>query len=773
MGTKKSKSANLAKNREPASTSSVTRGGGLEYGTVLAATASLQSYRVQLVSGKTITCALSSLMIGLIGVKDARALPSGITVLVVVSTDSAATGLIIAVAPSAAVKGVTQHSLSINRELGSDMRHELGVATRAGTQAAANNRAHRPYDSLPGQLAFMTEEGAYLGLLGMIAEIRGSAGAGISFNAIDDFCRLLTVGAFDHELPTGTRRVFTDNGRLTDEEGITPHQEELYGEDKLGAAFDQTTYQPTDHEFCHEVNIKDNKLKRSFHRLRKVQGHLADLRQVYYASPKKEGDKLKPVGRGFEGVSSDGVYSMEMAGGVYITAREFIPVPDRLLDYDDPEGDHGEAIKDDDKKPFEHNASFPFARHLELEDKKVWLRRNRYARFDKRKKDFHVPQDADLAPNPEDVDTIDKVTAERRSEPRRCAGVYEEPDGTLILRDGWGSELVMSGGNITVSCAGNLFLTGGSGVIMHGNRLSLKSQETAELVSSSGDIKIKSERNTHVYSHKAGVVLQSDATGVGVHGFQDGPDGDTDQSQGIILKSKGQVVALGDRRVHLISDESLLLDAGEKGSVITVARQVLTAAKTNVVTLTPRAAYLQTGNSSILAGNTTMMLASRQAVVTEGVKIWTPEKADLEENIGEKLLNDLKPTYKQLYEDMEAWQGEFSKDKRVKIKFRFRSSKSYGVSPGKPFIYQSFWQYCQLAGSKLVPGSSKPWVEPEVNNTKPWPGKEAASALGYVTLSKETNLNTATRVEVSRDEAKNKSAELQAKTFDKFTVTRG
>ena len=107
------------------------------------------------------------------------------------------------------------------------------------------------------------------------------------------------------------------------------------------------------------------------------------------------------------------------------------------------------------------------------------------------------------APATEDVDL--HIDREPKKFFHSTAGFDILDDGSVKIWDAWGSEIVMSGGNIFVSCSGDIYeLPGRNKITWAPGDIVQRSGENLELSTSRGDVRIKSERNVSVLSGNSG-----------------------------------------------------------------------------------------------------------------------------------------------------------------------------------------------------------------------------------------------------------------------------
>jgi hypothetical protein len=87
---------------------------------------------------------------------------------------------------------------------------------------------------------------------------------------------------------------------------------------------------------------------------------------------------------------------------------------------------------------------------------------------------------------------------------RSCVELME--DGSVLLEDGYGSSIMLSGGNIFVSCAGDHWVrTGRSSITWAGDDFVARAGSSADVSAGQGDLRLKAEHNCHILGGNSGV----------------------------------------------------------------------------------------------------------------------------------------------------------------------------------------------------------------------------------------------------------------------------
>lgn len=141
------------------------------------------------------------------------------------------------------------------------------------------------------------------------------------------------------------------------------------------------------------------------------------------------------------------------------------------------------------------------------------------------------------------------------------AGLHMLPDGGVVLHDGYGAEIRMSGGQITLSAPGGIWLRSGKDVqVWAGGDLNLKSRKCVDLTATDGSVRLKAEKHLEILggnSGSGGVVIESKGQG----GFDFEPGGENIQVGGVVIRSEGDTALFSKNLYAKAEDGSIMLDA--------------------------------------------------------------------------------------------------------------------------------------------------------------------------------------------------------------------
>lgn len=100
---------------------------------------------------------------------------------------------------------------------------------------------------------------------------------------------------------------------------------------------------------------------------------------------------------------------------------------------------------------------------------------------------------------PESLQVVDPHTGNTYTYFKSTSGIRQDPDGSILLYDGYGSEIRMSRGNIIISPAADLIFRPGRDLhSMAGRHTAVTSQEDVVIHSSNKDVYVKAQRDLNI-----------------------------------------------------------------------------------------------------------------------------------------------------------------------------------------------------------------------------------------------------------------------------------
>jgi hypothetical protein len=275
----------------------------------------------------------------------------------------------------------------------------------------------------------------------------------------------------------------------------------------------------------------------------------------------------KPVGKVSVRQTYDGRHETRAAGGIDHVKTAYIPVPEQIKQHDkdtpndfNPEDPYDEAFQTSDSDP-PFSAFSSTLENQEFDQDTEKFRNSRTnARSDywqtlTREELAEKYPDLDIENAPKQMEALD-TTKPFYDEPpsvtekdpvteleRRLYAlesiIRQQPDGTIVISDGSGSEILMHRGRITISPAADLELRPGRDCFeLVPRRKVINANEEVQIVSNDGGVRIKAENNVDVLAGNGGVgriLIESRAE----TGFL------AEDPSGIILRSETDLRAMG------------------------------------------------------------------------------------------------------------------------------------------------------------------------------------------------------------------------------------
>lgn len=562
---------------------------------------------------------------------------------------------------------------------------------------------------------------------------------------------------------------FNDGGLISAEGKEYSYQGELYG----GSDRKSKKIQSPD-------DIKDLEPRP---RVKFWKGFLGNLLSLFVIRARKN-KKDSDTGLGSAHISQAGNMMIRMAGGVSLERYDKIPIPQRLKEEWDPEGDKEIETSHSGITPFELTKD-PHAVGLLKSSQMAWEQKSMYKRFDELKGDFDTPDELSVKKiKNEDEDPFDSKEINMSEFNGRHAGVFIGPDGSVIIRDAWGSEIVMAGGNICINTQGNILTTSHKDTVMSsGQSVVIKGAKASEITSDEGNVRIHAKILVEIAGGTdktpGGVLIESLSDGSFVNAPQNG--GDKAAIGGVVIKSEKSGVAISGKNTYVSAQNNVLITGGPDGDtrdgsiyingkhvVASVSKSAALVSKSSACIISDRASGLvSSSGSTVVAGNSAMIINDDKIPI-----VWAPlkEKPDFSK-------------IKDLFESMQT--SKITKPYTVdtikeKAMFSFRSSKESmtdkGIEPWSPneefTIYEPYWHVMHDLGHNLV--TTEPValeVEP-VHNSKVWPGSDAFDSGKFAKVSLDmlnVQYSEGCITSKQRDTLKD-SIEVQKESFSSFKI---
>lgn len=698
----------------------------------------------------------------------------------------------------------------------------------------------RPTDVYPGEFAQVNQHNCGI-KGGMFSATLLGGGAVLRLSALANSARL-SCDIYARHSMSGSFKEFHNGRYLSTERDIALYQEErLGGSSPAAKVWTEDATAPAGGE---------NQTMRP--RIKELGGYFGNLRTSFVLRPDPNADqpKIRVQGEGGSPPKDQGVcrettdpsgqYRLSAAGMLAIERTGRIPVPVRNC-YPTDNGhqiDKGEGPSDmspEVLKPFEHDQDDPCLRQLELFDRQAYDLKNQYARVDglgSEAPDYDVPQEEEMDPleDPYDREFQGNETVKLAKFDRRRAGMYIGEDGSVIVRDAWGSEIVMLGGNVTISCAGNvMLLPGRTQLTIAGDDIVQKAQNSVDIHASAHDVRLSAARNMEIVGggddkeHSGGVVIESRGHGVTTD-WSPYPDmtGESALVSGITLKTNNQSVVVDGKVVNIRAKEDMRVISGNTdidGSISVAAKNIRSIAKTTIIAGAPKedddsakntrasirnalsraedsdfgASFDDERLSAITVSQENIMTVARSIGLfadnslsaTKGTRVPVPMTwTDIGDNVAEIARGYIAGGMKSLSTETDA-SGGFNRRVLDNMTFTFRTSEQCGTDrawsiggPTELRLYEPAWiqvmhKYETLSGAGV---DAKPYEEKaEWDHGLPWPGIDVNNNVPgkYMKLEglEPRNL-TKDGFNVRRDEVEPKSAIADEKLSGGYLVRK-
>lgn len=624
-------------------------------------------------------------------------------------------------------------------------------------QAKNDNSTHlafhlRPTDVYPGEFAHVNQHNCGI-KGGLFSATLLGGGASLRLSALSNLARL-TCESYQRHSMLGSLLEFHNGRYLSSERNLSMFQEERLG-----------WYKKDNGEFSSNVWTTDSAAPKggenqtSRPRIKELSGYFGHLISQFCLRPDPSDSKVRVQGEskpkeegvcrktvdpsGQVRISAAGMLALERTGRIPVPVRKAYPT------------DNGHDIDWAPEKltPFRHSEEDPNYRQLELYDRQAYDLKNQYARVDslgndnEARTDYDVPQEEDLKPLNDEYDKefSGSRTVDLKKYDKRRAGVYIGEDGSVIVRDAWGSEIVMMGGNVTIACAGNVMtMPGQTALTIAGDDIVQKAQNSVDIHASAHDVRLSAARNMEILGggdenkFQGGVLIESRGKGVAPW---DGTKGEEARLTGIAIRSKNQGIVLDGNILNLRSRKDTRIISGDKeldGNISMAAKMVRSRAKSMVMSSDEGKAHLILNKNSFQAVADSIGIFSEiNLTLLKGSKYPVPLMWRDMNNIAEELKPAIDETTEDLKDEDTASAG-FSHKNLEKMIFGFRKSvecrtdKSWSIGgSGKFKLYEPAWVQVMKVYETLKNGEvdSKVYEEKAEWETKerqgglPFPGK--------------------------------------------------
>lgn len=486
--------------------------------------------------------------------------------------------------------------------------------------AAANYSGGRLADALPGDWGRINDLGAGFFLGRMIALLRASDSAQIQAFWGDNLLRIM-----GYNLETFTAcsedRKLNDEGEHHEVYRSSPFPWEALGK---GGARGQTyreesvqpgpgmTYAPLEPQQDDQLIVQ---------RHVRMRGYLGDIEREYVCIPPSGLDisqfQNEDVYLGAMEIVKhiDGSYSVRSAKQITFEKYVLLPIPKEMKSPEDPTGDTVEDYKfaglfgngeDHDMQEFQWEDDNPGIRAQYLWDYHAYF----FGKYTQQglinhTKDWKVPEESEITdmgdrasidpnavnmghkfyaelPTPTEIKVDERTNHTTKYYATRSI-IKQFDDGSILIEGGFGEQIRLEGGNIFLSCPGDIWRQPGRNDIAWApHDVILRAGNSADLTAAKKDVRIKAEQNLHMVANskeKGSILIESRCEKMPASSDFKDKLGESSEGGGIFVKSKEGAISLWAKRLYGggspdISGKQIVWDAGEDGEVFVRGRAI-------------------------------------------------------------------------------------------------------------------------------------------------------------------------------------------------------
>lgn len=613
--------------------------------------------------------------------------------------------------------------------------------TDSKTKSIFNN-INRPTDVVEGERVIGNDFGVLLGLFQLMVSLKASDLAQVQCHLLDDMVRIISHN-FEHYTALGQFKVFHDGSSISGEFQAYNSPAESLGtveveDDTNDSVFESTDDTKSDDSVdFYKIDVERQE---AIARFKVYLGKLGDFFNVFLSRP------VPAIGRALDGKVPDkfdtGLFQSKLSedGGLYIRSRKeifvektnWIRVPTRIRTPEDPKGDT-EDISFEKKELFEFDNSItidnnPYGYFLQLRDYAAYVSEKvNYQTIKEHKKDFVINDEFDKEET--DLKNISPTTTTSLQDYTLSnSGIYLMQNGGVMIKDAWGSAIVLEGGDIYLQAADSVVAQPlRNFIVKAGQYVSVTAKQDIDLSSTDKGFRVKTELAQYLYSDKSGIILESNGEQV----VTASPDGEAVEfTTGIVLKGNKGIFAHSDTGVVALSADQGIIGkskndirwfAGRVAQFTGVEAAVMNSSEDGGIVMNGTNLLIVCSGECVVGGQENTVLGQKDVKLGIG---YDPNSPFVDVLSGAIDLQDLIDVISEITvnadDAFEQAVPFITDDEYDKIQFRFLGSDKYNLPDGSGIPMTIAQQESELKGLDDLTA----WEEKKINETLPFPGAD-------------------------------------------------
>jgi len=653
-------------------------------------------------------------------------------------------------------------------------------------------------DVLPGEYGISNEFSVMIAWLRLMAIFKAGDLAKIEAFAIDNLLRI-TGHNLDVFTASGQRHDSGYYGRVSLEEYFAFNLKESLGYTEMGKKADKPSLRKTPKQTSSLEIEKEN--KRGLWRISRFTGWVGEIFSEFVARPSQDGADGFDGGVLHRDYSKFGRHYTRSLSGGGIHKVDVISVPSKQNNPGDPGCDE---VKDDEPEPLK---PFKLIKKAGDESMEATLKvadffayqfgKEASNNISNLKKDFKLKDEAEIKqlggdqkppgiggndffrdfPTQVSISTGgENLISEKEEVPVTPGRAWIDvlPDGSISLKDIWGSTIEMRGGKIIISASKGIDLVSGTNIVaLAGDDFIARAKNSIDITSTKKQVRIKAEKDILIHSEKAS--LQFTAPGKTMDKEFD-KKGEEYKGVGILFKSGTGVQVEAETSQFFLSKSfyvtgritekdgtekdkypeilfeptKFLSDMQDSGMIIFRDKE----SETKVVGFIGGSMYINkdiySEGSAYFNGS---IMTQKSVTYGGGQGKMDPDKDPPKFT---EWMSDMIKNY-----PLKEREGPLVYTEMSKLLFTFRSSKEYGATEGR--WYQSQWQ-------QELDKDLKEWKEEPLNETYPYPGKKHFEDEQKYYTYEPVNYSVETGKMKKREELSDEGGNPVGKNWNSFKV---